>query len=260
MTTTQPHRAHLITGGFPAGSSAGHDHDFARLRLLALLAEQDIQASVANDFADIARWLPVSRLLITYVAGPYPDAAQCAAIEGWLRAGGHWLGLHGTSGGRAERVEGQRQRRTVKMAHHALLGGFFLTHPPFCAFRVDVADPDHPITQGLGSGFTVADEPYFVELQAPASARILLTATYGPDVVSPSLTALYGADTSLLPDGATRVLGYTTPVGTGGVTYIALGHCHTPATSAAPTVERGPWDNPAFTRLLRNAIRFAMGG
>ncbi len=122
-------RAHVIAGGFPPGSYAGHDHDYARLRVLGLLAEQGIAASVANDFADVEKWLPVSRLLITYVAGPYPDPAQCRAIEGWLEAGGHWLGLHGTSGGRAERVAGSRQRRTVKTEHHALLGSYFLTHP-----------------------------------------------------------------------------------------------------------------------------------
>ena len=51
---------------------AGHDHDYARLRLLGLLAEQDIPASVANDFADLEKWLPVSRLMMTYVAGPCP--------------------------------------------------------------------------------------------------------------------------------------------------------------------------------------------
>jgi hypothetical protein len=77
-------RAHVIAGGFPPGSMAGHDHDYARLRLLGLLAECDVPASVANDFADVDKWLPVSRMLITYVAGPYPDAAQCRAIERWL--------------------------------------------------------------------------------------------------------------------------------------------------------------------------------
>src|SRR5687767_6086992 len=172
-------RAHLITGGFPAGSSAGHDQDHARLRLLGLLAEEDVQASVANDFADVEKWLPVSRLLITYVAGPYPDDAQSSAIRSWVEAGGHWLGLHGTSGGRAQRVEGVRQRRTVKTAHHALLGSFFLTHPPLCKFRVDVRDTDHPLTRGVGPSFEVEDEPYFIELQDPGSSRILLTADYG---------------------------------------------------------------------------------
>ena len=230
MSETKPDRAHLIAGGFPPGSMAGHDHDYARLRLLGLLAEREISVSVANDFADVEKWLPVSRLLITYVAGPYPDAAQSRAIESWLKAGGHWLGLHGTSGGRAERVEGMRQRRTVKTEHHALLGSRFLTHPPICRFRVDVRDTDHPLTRGLGSSFQVEDEPYFIELQDPGSTRILLTAEYGPDAVSPSIGTIYASDTSLQSDGRTRVLGYTREVGRGGVSYLALGHCHNPAT------------------------------
>jgi hypothetical protein len=33
-TAATPRRAHLITGGFPLGAHAGHDHDYARLRLL----------------------------------------------------------------------------------------------------------------------------------------------------------------------------------------------------------------------------------
>jgi len=259
-------RAHLIAGGFPSGSSAGHDHDHARLRLLELLAEQDVPASVGNDFLDIEKWLPVTRLLITYVAGPYPDAVQCRAIQAWLKAGGHWLGLHGTSGGRAERVEGIRQRRTIKTEHHALLGSRFLTHPPLCKFRVDVSDADHPLTRGLGTSFDVEDEPYFIELQDPGSTRILLTAEYGPDTISPSIGTLYGSDTSLQPDGKTRVLGYTRKIGNGDVTYFALGHCHSPssregravnAADAQPLTFRGCWETDAFVALLRNTIAWA---
>jgi len=257
-------RAHVITGGFPPGSSAGHDHDYARLRLLGLLAEQDVQASVANDFADIEKFLPITRLLITYVAGPYPDGAQCRAIQRWLESGGQWLGLHGTSGGRAERVEGMSQRRTVKTEHHAVLGSYFLTHPPICTFRVDVAAADHPLVQGIGHSFNVEDEPYFIELQDPASTQILLTAEYGADAVSPSIGTLYPIDTSLQSDGRTRVLGYTRPVGGGGVTYFALGHCHTPASRPArindsiPPVFRGAWDSDTFATLLRNAIAWGL--
>src|SRR5438445_13542410 len=106
MTETKPGRAHLITGGFPPGSMAGHDHDYARLRLLGLLAERDIPASVANDFADVEKWLPVSQLLITYVAGPYPNSAQTNAIRQPREGGGHWLGPHGTGGGRAGAISG----------------------------------------------------------------------------------------------------------------------------------------------------------
>lgn len=268
MTETMPRRTHVVTGGFPPGSPAGHDHDYARLRLLGLLTDLDIPASVGNDFADIAKWLPVSRLMITYVAGPYPDAAQCEAIHPWLEAGGHWLGLHGTSGGRAQRVDGVGMRRTIKTEHHALLGSFFLTHPPICRFRVDVRDPSHPITRGLGTSFEVEDEPYFIELQDPANTQILLTADYGADGVHSSVDALYGTDTSLQPDGRTRVIGHTRPVGRGAVTYIALGHCHSPAIHAerrAAAAERTPprfhgaWESGPFLALLRNAIAWGVG-
>jgi len=269
MTDTSPPRAHLIAGGFPPGSLAGHDHDYARLRLLGLLAERSIPASVANDFADVGKWLAVSRLLITYVAGPYPDAAQSAAIRQWLEAGGHWLALHGSSGGRAERVEGVRNRRTIKTDHHDLLGSKFLTHPPICEIRVNVTAADSPITAGLGTSFVVEDEPYFIELQDPASTQILLTADYGAAGDWPVAAALYGSDTSLQPDGRTRVVGYTRGVGKGGVTYFALGHCHNPAIRAArapdpadktPPTFHGPWETDAFQRLLRNTIAWGTQG
>ena len=266
MTETSA-RTHLVAGGFPPGSSAGHDHDYARLRLLALLAQQDVPTSVANDFADLAKWLPLSRLLITYVAGPYPDAEQCRTIQSWLEAGGRWLALHGTSGGRAERVEGSRQRRTVKTEHHALLGSYFLTHPPIQKIQVDVERSESPLTRGLGTAFDVEDEPYFIELQDPGSTQVLLTADYGPGATSPAIGSVYEKDTSLRPDGKTRVLGYTRDVGRGAVAYFALGHCHNPAirsaragdlTDTTPLTFRGAWETEAFVTLLRNAMSWGV--
>ena len=267
MTETTTGRAHVITGGYPPGSLAGHDHDYARLRLLGFLAERETPASVANDFADVEKWLPLSRLLITYVAGPHPDPAQTETMHRWIEAGGHWLALHGTSGGRAQRVDGVRHRRTLKTEHHDLLGCKFLTHPPIAEIRINVADPQHPITKGLGSSFVVEDEPYFVELQDPRSTHILLTADYGASGDWPVVNRLYGTDTSLQADGRTRVIGYTRQVGEGGVAYFALGHCHNPAIRAArapdpadktPPTFRGPWESEAFTTLLRNAIGWGL--
>jgi uncharacterized protein len=257
--------AHLITGGFPPGSPAGHDHDYARRRLRELLEQVDVPVSTGIDFTDIAQSLPNSKLLVTYVAGPYPDAAQCDAMRSWLAAGGHWLGLHGASGGRAVRVEGFRQRRTVKMAHHALLGSYFLTHPPICEIRVDVRDTAHPITRDLPRSFAVQDEPYFIELQNPAETRVLLTADYGSSGEWPVAARLYGSDSSLQADGRTRVLGYTKPIGKGGVTYFALGHCHNPeirgeraeTDRVAPTFH-GSWESEEFITLLRNAIELGL--
>jgi hypothetical protein len=175
--------------------------------------------------------------------------------------------LHGTSGGRAERVEGARQRRTVKTEHHALLGSYFLTHPPICEFRIEVSAAASPLTRGLGTSFVVEDEPYFIELQDPSSTQILLTADYGPSAVSPAIGTLYPSDTSLQADGRTRVLGYTRAVGNGGVTYFALGHCHNPVIRAArapdakdktPSTFHGAWETDAFITLLRNAIGWGL--
>ncbi len=92
---------------------------------------------------------------------------------------------------------------------------------------------------------------------------MLLTADYGPGAVSPTIGTLYASDTSLQPDGRTRVLGYTREVGRGAVAYVALGHCHNPAIRAAraadptdttPLTFRGSWETDAFTTLLRNAV------
>ena len=100
-------RAHLIVGGYPAGSTAGHDMDFARRQILNMLEEQEnTHTTVSSDFSNIEKWISGTDLLMTYVAGPYPDDAQCTALNEWLKDGGRWLALHGTSGGKAARIQG----------------------------------------------------------------------------------------------------------------------------------------------------------
>ena len=273
MTQSQPIRVHLITGGFPPGSNAGHDMDYARLRLLQILQEdQHILTTVASDFTDIAKWLPKSRLLVTYVAGPYPNDEQNAFIRQWLEDGGRWLALHGTSGGRAAQVGNDRRTRAmVKLSHHATLGGFFLNHPPVRKFRVDVTDRSHPLTKGLASSFEVMDELYLIEVTDPAQTHILLTTDLPKDPSPSGFGFVYAQDTALMPDGRTRVLGYTKDLGKGGVAYIALGHCHAPLNNVQPFVDasvdtagttpllfRGAWETEAFTTLLRNGVKWGI--
>ena len=106
-------RGHVVAGGLPPGALGGHDIDYARLRLLQLIEEQGHQATVANDFSDIHRWLPGAQLLITYLAGPYLDDEQNQIVRQWLDEGGHWLALHGSSGGKAERVGDGRSRSST---------------------------------------------------------------------------------------------------------------------------------------------------
>src|SRR5215469_16867067 len=91
MPRPQITRVHLIVGGFPPGTAAGHDMNYARLRLLGILEQNPaIYTTVSNDYGDLTRWLPDARLLVTYVAGPYPDDEQNEHLRGWLQAGGRF--------------------------------------------------------------------------------------------------------------------------------------------------------------------------
>ncbi len=266
-----PFRAHVITGGFPLGQMAGHDHDFARLRLLENLERQGVRCGVGNDFADIERWLPLARLLITYVAGPVLADPQAAFVERWMAEGGRWLGLHGTSGGKAARVEGSRSRTMVKMAHHRALGGFFINHPPVRRFNVDLADDVHPLMRGVPRQFEVIDEPYMIEVQDLPGSRVLLTAELGPDPGPAGFGFVYEKDTALLADGKTRVIAYQKDVGEGGVAYVALGHAHAPDCNVqsfvdksvdpegkTPPMLRQTWETAGFQKILENSVEWGM--
>jgi len=263
-------RTHLIVGGFPPGAPAGHDMDFARLSLLEMLSQRaDIHTTVANDFRDLGRWLAGARLLLTYVAGPMPAGEDLEALNSWLDAGGRWVALHGTSGGRAARIQGSRQRRMVREAHHDTLGCFFLNHPPVCRFQVQVTN-GHPLTAGLPKTFETVDELYLVE--PIGESHVLLTTELPEDPSPPGFGFHYDADTSLQSDGKTRVLGYVKDQGDGAIAYFALGHNHSPRSNSQPFVDatvapggvtpttlRGGWETEAFRQLLRNAIDWGAG-
>jgi type 1 glutamine amidotransferase len=258
---------HLIIGGYPRGALAGHDMDYARLRLLQFLAEQpDVVTTIAADFTDIDQWLADAQFLITYVAGPYPNEQQNDNLHAWLEQGGRWFGLHGTSGGKAQRVEGGRAM--VKTSHHQTLGGFFLNHPPLCRVKVQV-NGDHPLARDLPASFEVDDELYLLEMQG--DHQVLLTTEIDKDPSPPGFGFVYDKDTSAQADGRTRVLGFSRDVGKGAVTYIALGHCHSPASNSQPFVDdsvneggatpgvfHGAWETAEFQQLIRNAIAWGI--
>jgi len=273
-STRTKSRVHLIVGGYPSGASAGHDMDYARLRLLRTLYEDGrFSTTVGSDFSELHRWLEGTDLLVTYVAGPYPDNAENECLRGWLENGGRWLAFHGTSGGKAARIGGDRRRRSmVKTPHHETLGGFFLNHPPVRRFRVDVAPSTHPVVRGLPASFEVEDELYLLELLDPGASEVLLTTELPEDPSPPGFGFSYEADSALLSDGRTRVLAFSKKTGEGEVVYVALGHCHSPASNVQPFVDesvaadgatpllfRGPWETDAFERILANGCDWAVG-
>lgn len=276
---------HLVVGGYPAGHTAGHDMNTVRRRLLdALAAHPTETVTVANDFADLGRWLEVSRLLVTYTAGPYPDGNSLAALDGWLDRGGRWLALHGTAGGRAVPVEpGNRLRKMVRTGHHATLGAFFLNHPPIRRFNVDTAPgaagtsvAAARLLDGVPAQFETTDELYLIEVCDP-EATVLLTTELPVDPTPDRFGFAVPQDTSLMADGRRRALGtlrLLEPDGNerqGGVTYYALGHCHGPGNNIQPFVDAsvvadgttparftGSWDTEGFNRLIQNGIGWGL--
>jgi hypothetical protein len=115
------------------------------------------------------------------------------------------------------------------------------------------------------------DELYLIELQEPSTSRVLLTTELPADPSPPGFGFVYDRDTSLMPDGKTRVLGYTRELGNGAVAYVALGHCHSPLNNVQPFVDasveasgttpklfRGPWETEAFDKLLHNGIKWGI--
>jgi hypothetical protein len=166
MSAALPARAHVIAGGFPPGQPAGHDHDYARLRLLGFLAEQDIPASTSNDYVDVERWLPISRLLITYVAGPYPAPEQDRAIRSWLASGGVGWSSARPAGGPSMR---RRPRRAWLAGTPRNAQWFFLSHPPV---RVRSQGPqfERSADHRMPETFVTIDRPYMVQMGDPRRA------------------------------------------------------------------------------------------
>lgn len=266
-------RAHLVVGGFPPGSPAGHDMNYARLQLLQQLAQcEALSVTVANDYEDLERWLPGTDVLITYVAGPYPAGSCNQALQRWLEDGGRWFALHGTSGGKAVRAEhaGRPVKKMVKSEHHWTLGSFFINHPPISEFEVTVVG-QHRVTRGLPQHFIVQDELYLVELQQPDDIHILLTTELVADPSPPGFGFHYDEDTARLADGKSRALGYAREVGQGEIVYVALGHCHVGRVDHPSPVDvsidplgkmpidfRGIWESETFSLLLQNGIAWGL--
>ena len=92
---------------------------------------------------------------------PELTSAQEEGIYNYVAAGGGLIGVHGTCWRIGERPV-------------ALIGGHANWHPPVSTFTVNIAENDHPITEGV-SDFEVDDEIYmtawFPEVEIHATAQ-----------------------------------------------------------------------------------------
>lgn len=119
-----------------------------------------------------------------------------------------------------------------------LIGGYFDGHPWVQEVGIDVEDPQHPATRGLGNSFRVVDEIYQFRGLSRDQVRVLLT--LDERSVDLSLPEVRGSDGEF-------PLAWCRPYGNGRVFYTALGHFD------------GTWKDARFQGMLEGALLWLTG-
>ncbi|GAA2899512.1 hypothetical protein GCM10010517_65050 [Streptosporangium fragile] len=145
------------TAGFrhdsiPAGIQAIKDLGFT------VTATEDPGAFTA---ANLARYKAVVFLSTT---GDVLDAAQQAAFESYIKAGGGYVGVHAAA-----------DTEYDWPWYGGLVGAWFASHPAIQQATVKVADRAHPATAHLGRTWSRTDEWYDYRSNARTGAHVLAT-------------------------------------------------------------------------------------
>ena len=138
---------------------------------------------------------------------------QERAVVSFVEGGGGFLNLHNSMGLYPEHG-----------AYLDLIGGRYIGHGPLERFGVEIADPSHPVTQGV-SAFFVADEQHTPQYD---EGRVHLLLRNRSD------------------DGKSAAAGWVREPGSGRLCHLANGH----------TLEA--LLHPMFQRLMCNAVRWCL--
>jgi len=231
----------LICGG------VWHDMDFARLELLKLLSEDPrVRTRVFEDYENVEA-LAAADIIITYTCDVTPSLKAQEVLRDWLARGGRWYALHGTNSVLRMLDNGLWDAPRWAPMFMDLLGSQFLSHPPITPYKVMVADPSHPLVDGV-EPFETTDELYHLECHG--DLHVLLDT----ECTEPGTGFVEAEDAP----GRYPVF-YIKRHGAGAVLYLTLGHCRghydlQPMLDWWPTVDRCAWDLPVFYGLLRRGI------
>lgn len=155
----RPIRVLMFVGG------AYHDYEKLPKVLAERLAQRgEVAVEVTSDLASLnaRRIEKVDVLLFNTCIQEWPQDAAKEAVLGHLRAGKGLIALHCALWSFQDWP-----------AWAAMVGGFAPGHDKYGPFPVIVLDFDHPVMLGLGSGFEMTDEPYWVEKRA-TDANVLV--------------------------------------------------------------------------------------
>ena len=139
---------------------------------------------------------------------------QEEAIVNFVQSGGAFLNLHNSLG-----------LYPPNGPYLNLVGGRYIGHGPFERFRIEVVDPNHPITRGV-KDFTTADEQHTPVLYDESQVHMILE--------------------SRMDNGTVVPAGWVREVGRGKVCHLASGH------------PREPLFHPMYQRLMANAVTWCL--
>ena len=140
--------------------------------------------------------------------------AQERAVVEFVERGGAFLNLHNSLG-----------LYPPASPYLKLVGGRYIGHGPYERFRVEVADPWHPITEGV-SDFTTPDEQHTPIIYDEGQVHRILD--------------------SRMDNGTVVPAGWVREVGRGRVCHLASGH------------PLEPLVHPMYQRLMRNAVEWCL--
>ncbi len=127
--------------------------------------------AAAFSSANLATYDLVAFLMTT---GDVLDDGQQAAFEGFIRSGRGYLGVHSAS-----------DTEYDWPWYGALVGAYFLRHPPITTAAIDVREPRHPAAAGLPARWVREDEYYTFQSNVAATAGIHVVLALDEDSFNP---------------------------------------------------------------------------
>jgi type 1 glutamine amidotransferase len=221
----------VAAGPFPVllfSRTVGFRHDSIPAAIQALTELQDSGGFTVEATEDptqfnadnLARFRVVVFLLTT---GDVLDDDQQTAFEGWVGAGGGYLGVHSAA-----------DTEYDWPFYGALVGAYFKAHPAVQPANVDVEAADHPAMMGIASPWMRTDEWYDFQTNPRDSVTVLATvdeSSYTGGTMGPDHPIAWAHPTT----------------GGGRALYTAMGHT------------QESYADPVFRQHLTGALRWVAG-
>ena len=149
--------------------TAAYRHDSipaARTALMGMQSQGGFIADATEDAACFSATKLAGYQVVVFLmtTGDVLDDGQQAAFEGWVRAGGGYVGVHSAS-----------DTEYDWPFYGELVGAYFSDHPAIQPATVHIERPDHPVAAGLPDPWQRTDEWYNSRANPRPDVTVLAT-------------------------------------------------------------------------------------